>query len=74
MPKREDERWAGHKEELRYCSEHKRYYRADVGCQLCGYEALRPEWGEAGSTKLKECPRCGEPSLFWNEKTEFLSA
>jgi len=72
MPKREDEYWAGDKEGLRYCVKHKRYYRADIGCQLCSYEALEHRGGEGGGTKLKECPRCGEPSLFWNEKTEFF--
>lgn len=60
MPKREDDYWASQKEELRYCSKHKRYYRADVGCQLCWME----EHQERRSTKLRECPVCHEMSLF----------
>jgi len=35
MPKREDDYWANQKEGLRYCNKHKRYYKEDIGCQLC---------------------------------------
>ncbi|POZ58436.1 hypothetical protein C1O63_1483 [Dehalococcoides mccartyi] len=60
MPKREDDFWASQKEDLRYCSKHKRYYRADVGCQLCWME----EHQGKPSPKLRECPVCHEMSLF----------
>ena len=60
MPKREDDFWASQKEDLRYCSKHKRYYRAEVGCQICWME----EHQGRTSPKLRECPICHEMSLF----------
>lgn len=68
MPKREDESWAGQKERLRYCAVHKRYYRADIGCQLCWEQHLRakrrPE--QPLAPKLEKCPSCKRVSLCWN--------
>lgn len=60
MPKREDDFWASQKEGLRYCSKHKRYYRADVGCQICWLEQHQGK----PSPKLRQCPICEEMSLF----------
>lgn len=60
MPKREDDFWANQKEGLRYCSKHKRYYRVDVGCQLCRMEDHQGK----PSSKLQQCPTCQEISLF----------
>ncbi len=60
MPKREDDFWASQKEGLRYCSKHKRYYRADIGCQLCWME----EHPGKPSPKLRQCPICQKISLF----------
>ena len=60
MPKREDDFWANQKEGLRYCSKHKRYYRADIGCQLCWME----EHQGKSSPKLRQCPVCQEMSLL----------
>jgi len=60
MPKREDDFWASQKEGLRYCSKHKRYYRADIGCQLCWME----EHPGKPSPKLRQCPICQQMSLF----------
>lgn len=67
MPKREDDFWASQKEGLRYCTKHKRYYRADIGCQLCGYEQSRLKGKENDMPSLQECPKCKRKSLFWNE-------
>ena len=68
MPKREDDFWASQKEGLKYCARHKRYYREDVGCQLCYYENSRAAGTEKEIPKLQECPRCHEHSLFYNDR------
>jgi hypothetical protein len=53
---------------LAYCSKHRQYYRADVGCQLCGYERLNLGQSQDGeSPSLEKCPECGQTSLFWNK-------
>lgn len=70
MPKREDSYWASRKEHLRYCSKHKRYYRADVGCQLCGYEKSGLRQKKEERPPLKRCLECGHVSLFWNKSSE----
>ena len=67
MPKREDEFWAGQKESLRYCSEHKRYYDERVGCQLCHIDHLSLKVAATEAPQLKQCPQCRRRSLFWNE-------
>jgi len=68
MPKREDEYWAAEKSDLRYCFKHKRYYRADFGCQLCVIEKLQPIQSIDAKSRLMKCPKCGKITLFWNEK------
>jgi hypothetical protein len=70
MPNREDEFWVNQKEDLRYCSVHKRYYDINVGCQLCQLQCNPRIANNNLSTKLEECPRCKELSLDWNEKTQ----
>jgi hypothetical protein len=70
MPNREDEYWASEKEDLRYCSKHKRYYRKDIGCQLCWLEGTHENNLVSTSPKLQLCPACSKPSLFldWRKK------
>ena len=71
MPRREDEYWHSIKEDLRYCYKHKRYYRADVGCQLCAYERFVNTQKATEKPQLLECPACHQKSLFWNEQYDF---
>gem|GEM_PF-967177 len=66
MPKREDERWLGQQSKLMYCYKHKRYYKADAGCQLCVYEKLGPRLKGQDGSRLEVCPVCRQTSLFWN--------
>jgi len=68
MPKREDEYWAAEKSDLRYCFKHKRYYRADFGCQLCVIEEFQPIQSTNDRSRLMKCPKCSKITLFWNEK------
>lgn len=70
MPKREDDFWASRKEKLNYCIKHKRYYKADYGCQLCIFERLGTKRATHDRPRLQKCPECKRDSLFWNEKTE----
>ncbi|MBT9161229.1 MAG: hypothetical protein AAGB97_04530 [Dehalococcoidia bacterium] len=70
MPRREDEYWASSKGNLRYYYKHKRYYRADIGCQLCSYERFVTT-REKREPKLLECRDCHQRSLFWNERFGF---
>jgi len=77
VPKREDEFWAGMKEpkgqglcpfcgrsdEL-YYSERDRSWR----CGYCEKSFPSPSYGPGGRVELLYCPRCGEKSLFYNEK------
>ena len=76
MPKREDERWAAEKEGRNYCSKHRKYYNADIGCQDCRKEqlALRQSFLEkqlkGENRELEQCPVCKKKSLFWNRKTK----
>ncbi|MFP3975563.1 MAG: hypothetical protein ACLFVK_05000 [Dehalococcoidia bacterium] len=69
MAKSEDEYWANQKSNLRYCFRHKRYYKADVGCELCAAEQANKAREGAKSSSLDQCPDCGKYSLFWNERT-----
>lgn len=69
MPKREDDYWASQRENLRYCSKHKRYYRYDLGCQLCQLESLAAKELHKDSPQLQRCPKCKRQSLFWNGST-----
>ena len=65
MSKREDEGWSLQRDNLKYCRTHSHYYRADIGCQLCGYDKLKggdPEY----KPELKTCPWCIKVSLFLN--------
>ena len=68
MPKREDEHWAGRKQNLRYCAKHARYYRPDVGCQFCGYDKVLPRQEGEDGQRLDRCPKCERASLFWDTK------
>lgn len=68
MPRREDEYWAGTKSDLRYCFRHKRYYRADFGCQLCVIEKFGPVHSTNRRSRLMKCPKCNKATLFWNQK------
>jgi hypothetical protein len=67
MPKREDEYWAGQKDNLKYCYKHKRYYRADLNCQLCQLEEFAGREQPSETVQLKKCPNCKRMSLFWNK-------
>ena len=40
MPKRQDDFWASKRDKLRYCSKHRRYYKAKEGCRSCTAEKL----------------------------------
>lgn len=72
MPKREDEFYASEKLDLRYCSIHKRYYKVNIGCQICGYEYLSDISKSKGNKdadlqyEIQNCPACGEVSLYLN--------
>ena len=72
MPSREDEYWASQKERnLKYCYKHKRYYKADIGCQICFLEKLSTKdeiITNREEIALIKCPRCLEMSLFWTEQ------
>lgn len=68
MAKREDEYWASQKQDLRYCSKHKRYYKADIGCQLCYLDRVDLEKKVSGTSRLQKCPNCAQKSLFWNRR------
>lgn len=70
MPNREDEFWANQKEGLRYCYKHKRYYRADFGCQLCLLEQPKEDLNTSETPELLDCPKCTQRSLFWNVYTQ----
>jgi ribosomal protein S27AE len=70
MPNREDEYWVNQKENLRYCSVHKRFYDINFGCQLCQLQSNPHIVSNKVSIKLEECPRCKELSLDLNEKTQ----
>jgi hypothetical protein len=76
MPNREDEFWVSEKEDLRYCSKHKRYYRRDIGCQLCWLGNSHPNSKAEEATKLSRCPACSQIALFldWrNRRFECLN-
>ena len=66
MPRREDEYWASQKENLRYCSAHKRYYRVDLGCQICWQERQARRLHCEEPPQLRHCPKCRLVSLFGN--------
>ena len=66
MPKRENEYWASRKENLRYCSKHKSYHRADLKCQLCFEEELAFRHKKVEPPQLRICTNCNKISLFWN--------
>lgn len=70
MPKREDDFWANQREGLRYCYKHKRYYRADFGCQLCLLEQPKEDLNTGETPELLDCPKCTHRSLFWNVYTQ----
>ncbi|MFC2007885.1 hypothetical protein ACFLVB_04740 [Chloroflexota bacterium] len=72
MPSREDEFWASGKEpNIRFCNKHQRYYRKDIGCQLCGFENTKSNREvEQGDIELIKCPTCWEISLMWIEQTK----
>lgn len=72
MPKRDEEYWRN-QGSVRYCSKHRRWYSADVGCQLCGYEALNGQENSQNQhgAKLQKCPSCREKTLYWNSKFGF---
>lgn len=67
MPKREDAYWA-REDGLKYCATHNRYYRADIGCQLCWEEHVRAERlaEQTPAPNLEKCLGCGRASLSWN--------
>jgi len=67
MPKREDERERGRREDLRYCLRHKRHYDVNFGCQLCYLEGLDRKKEVEEIPQLRTCPKCKEESLSWNE-------
>jgi len=70
MPRREDDYWANQKEGLRYCSQHKRYYKEEYGCQLCLLEKSdKNRKIQDSPNSLDICPECNRPSLFWNNST-----
>jgi len=72
MPNREDELGPIERDiDLRYCIKHKRYYRAEFGCQLCAYESIErhnTSFPEHEEVILSKCPSCREESLFWVEQ------
>ncbi len=70
MPSREDEYWAGRKDGLSYCAKHKRYYRSDIGCQLCYLDKDRAIIRSKENIELLKCPACSSISLFWNGKVQ----
>lgn len=65
IPRRREKYLNSGKERSRYCSKHRRYYRSDVGCELCVYE--ESNLGRIGGNieRLQRCPECGEMSLLW---------
>jgi transposase-like protein len=70
MPNREDERWAGQKDDLCYCYTHKRYYDDRVGCQRCYVDHLNLKIAVDAipqTPELEHCPQCKRKSLFWNK-------
>lgn len=70
MPNREDERWAGQKDDLCYCYTHKRYYDERVGCQRCYIDHLNLKIAVDAipqTPELEQCPQCKRKSLFWNK-------
>jgi transposase-like protein len=70
MPNREDETWAGQKDDLCYCYTHKRYYDEKVGCQRCYTDHLNLKIAIDAipqAPELKHCPQCKRESLFWNK-------
>lgn len=74
MADREDEFWAGQKEPLRYCLEHKHYYLVTSGCQFCGYAYVaskQPKVAESNNSEIPhliKCKACSKESLYWNKK------
>jgi len=69
MPKREDEFWKS-KDRLAYCRVHKRYYRKELGCQLCYLETQKSETKTREDVTVIECPNCHRVSLWWNKHSE----
>jgi hypothetical protein len=73
VPKRTDEWWQS-KDGLGYCVKHKRYYLAEIGCQLCGYDNQGKQRSEdlalkVDVPKLFKCIACENVSLLFDEKT-----
>jgi len=52
---------------LSYCSKHKRYYKPDIGCQLCWLE----KQSQNPARNLTRCPTCEQKSLFQVNKNQF---
>lgn len=69
MPKREDEFWKS-EDTLAYCRVHKRYYRKELGCQLCYLEKQKSETKTRDDVTVIECPNCHRVSLWWNKHSE----
>jgi hypothetical protein len=66
MPDRVDEYWASQKEnDLRYCTKHKRYYKSDFYCQLCGLEIIERSLPGESKVEMATCPSCKKSSLAW---------
>jgi hypothetical protein len=66
MPDRAEEYWASQKEnDLRYCAKHKRYYKSDFYCQLCGLETIERSLPGETKVEISACPSCKKASLAW---------
>lgn len=74
MPKREDEYWAGRKENLKLCPIcRKRLIRADLRmCQPCLEEELARRRKRPDTPEIKRCPNknCRQLSVTWNSVTK----
>lgn len=63
--RRKQGRAVGAKEGSSYCSRHRRYHRADAGCELCVLEDTLLKQKGGGILRLQKCPDCGQVSLVW---------
>jgi len=70
VPKREDEFWKSKDAQTAYCRVHKRYYRKELGCQLCYLEKQKSSSRTNDDVTLIECPNCHKISLWWNKYSE----